>query len=59
MGNRIIISIFCVIIAITAMAQTEHTDSVKTHELDEVVVEARTQRVIDRGVAYFCRSGSD
>ena len=52
MGNRIIISIFCVIIAITAMAQTEHTDSVKTHELDEVVVEARTQRVIDRGVAY-------
>lgn len=52
MGNRIIVSIFCTIIAITAMAQTEHTDSVKTHELDEVVIEARTQRVIDRGVAY-------
>ena len=52
MGNRIIISVFCTIIAIAAMAQTEHTDSVKTYELDEVVVEARTQRVIDRGVAY-------
>lgn len=52
MGERIIISIFCVIIATAVMAQTEHTDSIKTHELDEVVVEARTQRVIDRGVAY-------
>lgn len=37
---------------IAAMAQPETPDSVKTHELDEVVVEARTQRVIDRGVAY-------
>lgn len=34
------------------MAQNESPDSVKTQELDEVVVEARTQRVIDRGVAY-------
>lgn len=51
-GNRILTSIFCVIIAIAAMAQTETPDSVKTRELDEVIVEARTQRVIDRGVAY-------
>lgn len=34
------------------MAQNESPDSVKIQELDEVVVEARTQRVIDRGVAY-------
>lgn len=47
MDKPFIISIFCVIIAIAAMAQTEHSDSIKTHELDEVVVEARTQRVID------------
>ena len=33
------------------MAQTETPDSVKAQELDEVV-EASTQRVIDRGVAY-------
>lgn len=52
MGNRLIISVLCAIIAIAAMAQTEHTGSVRTYELDEVVVEARTQRVIDRGVAY-------
>lgn len=53
MDKPFIISIFCVIIATAAMAQTEHSDSIKTHELDEVVVEARTQRVIDRGVAYI------
>lgn len=53
MDKPFIISIFCVIIATAAMAQTKHSDSIKTHELDEVVVEARTQRVIDRGVAYI------
>ena len=53
MDKPFIISIFCVIIATAAMAQTEHSDSINTHELDEVVVEARTQRVIDRGVAYI------
>lgn len=34
------------------MAQTEIPDTIKTQELNEVVVGARTQRVIDRGVAY-------
>lgn len=52
MNSRIITSIYCAVIAIAAIAQTETPDSVKTRELDEVVVVARTQRVIDRGVAY-------
>lgn len=53
MKHRLPISIFCAISAITAVAQSESTDSIKTQELDEIVVEARTQRVIDRGVEYI------
>ena len=44
MNNRIITTIYCAIITIAAMAQTETPDSVKTQELDEVVVEAQMQR---------------
>lgn len=44
MNNRIITTIYCAIMTIAAMAQTETPDSVKTQELDEVVVEARMQR---------------
>lgn len=44
MNNRIITTIYCAIITIAAMAQTESPDSVKTRELDEVVVEAQMQR---------------
>lgn len=43
MKHRILISIFCAIFAITAMAQSESSDSIKTQELDEVVVEAKLQ----------------
>lgn len=43
MKHRLHISIFCSIFAITAMAQSETTDSIKTQELNEVVVEARLQ----------------
>ena len=44
--NRIIsISIFCATFAITAMAQSESTDTIKTQELDEVVAEASNQRI--------------
>lgn len=53
MNNRIILLYLCTTVAIAAMAQTETPDSIKTQELDEVVVEARMQRVIDRGVAYI------
>ena len=45
MNHRISISIFCAIFAITAMAQTETPDSIKTQELDEIVVEASNQRL--------------
>lgn len=45
MTNRIITSIYFAFIAIIAMAQTETPDSIKTQQLDEVVVEARNQRL--------------
>ena len=44
--------IFTLLTAACGFAQTEQPDSVKAQELDEVVVESRTQRVIDRGVEY-------
>ena len=43
MQNRIITSIFCATLTIAAMAQTEVPDSIKTQNLDEVVVEAQMQ----------------
>lgn len=52
MNNKIITLYLCATATIAAMAQTETPDTIKVQELEEVVVEARTQRVIDRGVAY-------
>ena len=52
MNNKIITLYLCATATLAAMAQTETPDSIKTQELNEIVVEARTQRVIDRGVAY-------
>ena len=45
MINRLISSIICTVVAIGAMAQTETSDSIKTQQLDEVVVEGRNQRL--------------
>ncbi len=45
MKHRIPISVFCAISAITAMAQSETTDTINTQKLNEVVVEARNQRL--------------
>lgn len=52
MYQRIITSVFCGVIALSSAAQVETTDSAKTHELKEVTIEARTQRVIEQGVEY-------
>ena len=52
MNNRIITTIYCAIMTIAAMAQTESPDSVKTRELDEVVVEAQMQRTSPTSTTY-------
>lgn len=45
MKHRIPISFFFAISSITGMAQSETTDSIKTQALDEIVVEASSQRI--------------
>lgn len=52
MRGLIITVILCTTVATTTKALAEMPDSTKTQTLDEVVVEARTQRVIERGVEY-------
>ena len=39
--------------SVSAMARTETTDSIKTQELDEVVVEERLQRTSATGATYL------
>lgn len=46
-------SIFCVIFAVTAMAQSETTDSITSHELNEIVIEASNQRVSSNISTYI------
>lgn len=53
MHNRIITSIFCATLTIAAMGQTETPDSIKTRELDEVVVEAQMQRTSSTSTTYI------
>lgn len=53
MQNRIITSIFCATLTIAAMAQTEMPDSIKTQNLDEVVVEAQMQRTSSTSTTYI------
>lgn len=53
MQNRIITIILYITLAIAAMGQTETPDSVKTRELDEVVVEAQMQRTSPTSTTYI------
>lgn len=53
MQNRIITIILYITLAIAAMGQTETPDSVKTQELDEVVVEAQMQRASPNTTTYI------
>ena len=53
MQNRIITSILCTTAALTAVAQSETPDSLKTQNLDEVVVEAQMQRTSPTSTTYI------
>jgi len=53
MQNRIITSIFCATLTIAAMAQTETPDSIKTQNLDEIVVEAQMQRTTPTSTTFI------
>ncbi len=53
MQNRIITSIFCATLTIAAMAQTETPDSIKTQNLDEIVVEAQMQRTSPTSTTFI------
>lgn len=53
MSKGIIFSIFTAIIATTAMAQSAEPDSIKTQELNEVVVEASNQRTSSNISTYI------
>lgn len=47
------LSAVLMLVPLSAKSQTEEADSVRTHELQELVVEGRTQRVIKFGVEYI------
>ena len=53
MKHRIITLIFCTIVKIATMAQTETRDSIKTQELNEVVIEAQMQRTDAKKSTYI------
>lgn len=53
MNHRILTSTYCAIFAIAAMAQSEATDSIKTQELSEVVVEAQMQQTSATSSTYI------
>ncbi len=53
MNHRILISTFCAIFTIAAMAQSNATDSIKTQELNEVVIEASNQRTSSNISTYI------
>ena len=52
MLNKILTSTLCATVGITAMAQTEASDSITTSELDELVVEAQMQSATPASTTY-------
>ena len=52
MQNRIIMLLLCVTLAIAMMAQTETPDSIKSQNLEDVVVEAQMQRTSPTATTY-------
>ena len=53
MRYRLITSILCATLTIAAMAQTEVPDSIKTQNLDEVIVEAQMQRTSPTSTTFI------
>ena len=53
MLDRIISSVSFTAVAIVAMAQAESSDSIKTWNLDEIVVEAQMQRTSPTSTTYI------
>lgn len=52
MRNRIITSVLCASAAMALTAQTEKPDSIRTQNLDEIVVEARNQHTGTKSTTY-------
>ena len=52
MKHRILTSILCAVFAIAAMAQSEATDSIKTLELNEIIVQADRMYITVNKVSY-------
>lgn len=50
---KLFLTLVCLAGALTATAQTEPQDTVSSYELDEIVVEGRTQRVVKFGTEYI------
>ena len=53
MKHILLLMMATALLPLPAMAQTEETDSTETHELREIVVQGRTQRVVKFGAEYI------
>lgn len=53
MKHILLLMMATALLPLPAMAQTEESDSTETHELREIVVQGRTQRVVKFGAEYI------